>query len=225
MNEIIKEERAENRLSKKDLYLGFLSGLLIGLLFLPVLKAARPTVYESFWFFIIPFFVITVPLGLWIAKMISRKIAVIWQIAKFGVIGILNTFVDLGVLAFLTFTFRSFFGIEPQDLILNGILTISFYSFYKSISFIAANINSFFWNKHWTFEHTSKKSREEFFQFFAVSVVGFLLNVFVASFVFKSVTPFAGMTSDQWGLVGALAGTAVGLVWNFIGYKFIVFKK
>jgi hypothetical protein len=32
------------------------------------------------------------------------------------------------------------------------------------------------------------------------------------------------MSYDQWGLIGAGAGSIVGLAWNFVGYKFLVFK-
>lgn len=212
-------------MTKKDYYLSLLAGFLIGLLLLPVLKAAKPDLYEKFFIAIIPFFLIGTPLGIAIAHRIGKKISTIWQIAKFGVIGVLNTLVDLGILSLLVLLFRSFFEIKASD-VLFPLLGLSFYSIYKSASFIAANINSYYWNKYWTFDQTIKeKNRSEFLQFFAVSIVGFLVNVAVASVVFKSVTPFAGFNSDQWGLIGAAAGSILGLVWNFIGYKFIVFKK
>ncbi|HEX7586053.1 MAG TPA: GtrA family protein [Patescibacteria group bacterium] len=212
-------------MTKKDYYLSLLAGFLIGLLLLPVLKAAKPDLYEKFFIAIIPFFLIGTPLGIAIAHRIGKKISTIWQIAKFGVIGVLNTLVDLGILSVLIFLFRSLFGTKAGDIIF-PLMGITFYSIYKSASFIAANINSYYWNKYWTFDQTIKeKNRSEFLQFFAVSIVGFLVNVTVASVVFKSVTPFAGFNSDQWGLIGAAAGSILGLVWNFIGYKFIVFKK
>jgi putative flippase GtrA len=212
-------------MTKKDYYLSLLAGLLIGLLLLPVLKAAKPDLYEKLFIAIIPFFLIGTPLGIVVAYYIGKKISTIWQIAKFAVIGVLNTLVDLGTLSLLIFLFRRLLGIEAGDIIF-PLLGITFYSIYKSASFIAANINSYYWNKYWTFDQNIReKTRAEFLQFFAVSVVGFLVNVTVASVVFKSVTPFAGFNSDQWGLIGAAAGSILGLVWNFIGYKFIVFKK
>ena len=213
-------------LQKRDQLFGFSAGLLIGLLFLPVFKTARPDLYEKLFMAIVPFFFIATPLGLYIAKLISQKISFIWQVAKFGVIGVLNTFVDLGILSLLTIAIRSSYGIDSKITIFeSALITITFYSIYKAISFIIANINSYYWNKYWTFEQNAeKKSSTEFLQFFIVSIVGFLLNVFVASAVF-TITPPDGLTSDQWGLIGALTGTGAGLVWNFLGYKFIVFKK
>jgi len=215
------------KMDKRDYYFGTVAGLLIGLLFLPVLKAAKPEFFSfKIAVFIIPFFTIATPIGLLVAHYIGRKLHVVWQLAKFMVTGGLNALVDLGILSILIFFFRSNFGIDAKKTLLTLGITITFYSLYKSISFIIANINSYFWNKHWTFEKKSAgKSGVEFFQFFVVSVVGFLVNVIVASYVFKSIPAIGSLTNDQWGLIGAAAGSIAGLAWNFLGYKFWVFKK
>ena len=210
-------------MTKKDYILSIISGLLIGLLFLPVLKAVKPLLYAKFALIIVPFFLIATPIGLIVAFYIGKKISVIWQIGKFGVIGVLNTLVDWGVLALLTFLFKKYFQISSADLMLIG---LSFYTLYKSISFIVANINSYYWNKYWTFATgVLTKTKVEYLQFFIVSIIGFIINVFVASFVFKSIHPVGGLNLDQWGIMGAAAGSIVGLAWNFIGYKFVVFKE
>jgi putative flippase GtrA len=211
-------------MSKKDYYLSFLAGLFIGLLFLPILYAAKPALYSKFSLFIIPFFIIATPFGLAVAHLIGRKIAVIWQVGKFGVTGVLNFCVDLGILSLLTFLMGKYFLIGAKDLVFGGVAFLTFYSIYKSLSFILANINSYFWNKYWTF-HQEGDKKNEFFQFFVVSLIGFFVNVFFASVVFKYVPPVAGLNLDQWGLMGAVVGSIAGLVWNFLGYKFIVFKK
>lgn len=208
-------------MTKKDYSLGFLAGLLIGLLFLPVLSAAKPDLYQKINLFIIPFFFLATPFGLAIAHMIGRKLAIIWQLGKFGVTGVLNVLVDLGVLSLLTFFFRSNYNIDSKTVIVS---IITFYSIYKAISFIVANLNSYLWNKYWTFNVEGGKS-SEFIQFFIVSVVGFIINVLVASLVFKAIASAVGLSADQAGLIGAAMGSIVGLAWNFIGYKFIVFKK
>lgn len=204
--------------------MGVLAGLLIGLLFLPVLNAAKPDLYAKIAIGIIPFFLIGTPLGLYVANLISKKIAVVWQIAKFGVTGILNALVDLGILTILTFIFRTYFSIDSKSAIITGLSFLTFYSVYKSFSFIVANINSYYWNKYWTF-HKEGGKNSEFIQFFIVSIVGFIVNVLAASIVFKSIASSVGLSADQAGLIGAIVGSVAGLVWNFIGYKFIVFKK
>jgi putative flippase GtrA len=211
-------------ITKRDYKFSLAAGLLIGLLVLPVLKAAKPVLYEYLFFIIIPFFLIATPLGLRIAFMIGKKIAIIYQVAKFGLIGVLNTLVDFGVLALLTFIFRYYLNLEATDIFIG---TLTFYSLYKSISFIVANTSSYFWNKYWTFEQGGvTKTKSEYIQFFGVSIIGFLINVFIASIVFKKfLISLPGLTPDQLGLIGAAAGSVAGLAWNFIGYKLWVFKK
>jgi putative flippase GtrA len=212
------------RITQRDYKFALAIGLLIGLLLLPVLKAASPALYSKLYLVIVPFFLIATPIGLRIAFFIGQKIAVVYQIAKFAVIGVGNVLVDLGVLSLITMLYSSYLKIESKDAMI-GIIT--FYSLFKSVSFIVANINSYFWNKHWTFDQGEKKqTKSEFIQFFAVSVVGFLINVFVASVVFNMILgSLVGMTGGQLGLIGAMAGSIAGLAWNFIGYKLWVFKK
>jgi len=214
----------EIRITQRDYKFAVAAGLLIGLLFLPVLKAANPSIFAKFYLAIVPFFLLATPIGLRIAFMLGKKIPVIYQIAKFGVIGVGNVLVDLGILSLLTFFFSSKLRIESSTAII-GIVT--FYSLFKGISFIIANINSYLWNKHWTFNQGSKKqTKSEFVQFFAVSIIGFLINVFVASVVFKLILgSLTSLNSGQLGLLGAAAGSIAGLAWNFIGYKLWVFKK
>lgn len=214
---------SKSNLTKRDFYLGLLAGLIIGLIALPVFKAAKESLYDKIAVFLVPFFLLAVPIGLVIANWISKKIAIVWQLSKFIVIGGMNTLIDLGILALITFAFRSVFNIESKTII---IFAITYYSVFKATSFIIANISSYYWNKYWTFhKDSSEKTGSEFLQFFLVSIVGFLINVVVASIVFKTIAPFDGLNYDQWGLIGAAAGAIVGLAWNFLGYKFIVFKK
>ena len=214
-------------LSKKDYLFSIASGILIGLLMLPTLKAAKPSLYEQYSSFVLPFFIIGVPVGLYVAYIIGQKIRLIWQVGKFGVIGVLNTLVDIGSLALVTFLFRTYANIESKDVLLAvGASTITFYSAYKAGTFVIANVNSYFWNKYWTFnQNPDKKTQAQFFQFFAVSIIGFIINVLVATLIFKTLGTTSGLSLDQQGLLGAAAGSIVGLVWNFIGYKFIVFKE
>jgi putative flippase GtrA len=214
----------EIQMTKKDVLFASFAGLLIGLLLLPVLRAAKPELYATLSLWLVPLFLIATPFGLTIAYYISKKIAVVWQLGKFGVTGVLNVLVDMGVLSLLIAFFRNYFQINANDIIFSGIGFLTFYSIYKATSFIIANINSYLWNKHWTFKGASEK-KTEFIQFFLVSIFGFVINVAVASLVFYLGNPTGDLEQGQWGLIGAAMGSIVGLVWNFVGYKFIVFKK
>jgi putative flippase GtrA len=210
---------------KKDYQLGLIAGILIGLLLLPILKNANPALYDRVWLFVVPFFALGVPLGLVVSSLIAKKIPLVWQLAKFLVIGIMNTLVDIGVLALITILVATSHP-SDQTWFTAASLTVTYYSLYKAVSFVIANINSYFWNKYWTFssEKVSQSTRQ-FFQFFLVSLVGFAINVVIASLIFSTVSGMGTFTIAQAGLIGAAMGSVIGLAWNFVGYKFFVFKK
>ena len=144
--------------------------------------------------------------GMIIALFFEKKLAILYQFAKFFLVGGMNTLVDLGILNLLIFTSEISSGL--------------WYSVFKGFSFLVATTNSYFWNKLWTF----KTGKGAFSQFLVVSVIGFIINVGVASLLVNSIGPQAGLTIKAWANVGALAGSVMGLIWNFLGYKFIVFK-
>lgn len=148
-----------------------------------------------------------------------QKYPVIGQFVRFGLIGGMNTGVDLVILNILMFSTDHNDG--------------GYYTAFKAISFVFAATFSYFMNKRWAFRDKSKDGEaKKFSQFFAVSVIGAVINVSVASLVVTFLKPVVGneilsfaISGELWGTVGALFGTAVGLVWNFAGYKFFVFKK
>jgi putative flippase GtrA len=149
---------------------------------------------------------------------ITQRYPVIGQFLRFGLIGGMNTGVDLIILNLLMFSTGLYEG-QP-------------YSLFKAISFCCAATFSYFMNKNWAFRDKSKeKNISKFSQFFAVSVIGAIINVTIASLVVnyaKPITTFDAVISISdplWGTIGALCGTAIGLIWNFMGYKLIVFKK
>ncbi|MEK7566401.1 MAG: GtrA family protein [Patescibacteria group bacterium] len=200
--------------SKKDYFLVAIIGFVSGLLILPIVKNINFNLTTIRGVVMVIALTVLAVIALWVAKIISGKIPMILQIAKFVATGVLNTLLDIGVLNLLMFVFVATSG--------------SSYSIFKGASFIVANINSYFWNKHWTFgTFGSGKSAttKEFGQFFAVSFVGFLINIGIASLVVNFISPVGGISVTLWANVGAIVATLASLVWNFLGYKFIVFKK
>lgn len=152
------------------------------------------------------------------ATIIDRY-PVIKQFAKFALVGVMNTAIDLIVLNLET--------------IATGVKEGSGYAVQKGISFLAAVTFSYFLNKHWTFRDQSQEDEgKKFSQFFLISVIGMFINVTVATvtvtylkYPINSLLNLSFLTDQTWVNLGALSGTAIGLIWNFIGYKFIVFKK
>jgi putative flippase GtrA len=134
------------------------------------------------------------------------------QLVRFAVVGVINTGLDLVVLNLL---------IAATGKGKDGI----YYTIFKGVSFLVALTNSYFMNKYWTFagQGTSNKVIE-ISEFIIVSAIGFVINVLVSSAVVNFIPPVLG-AEKFWPSFGALCGTAIGLIWNFIGYKLIVFEK
>ncbi len=150
--------------------------------------------------------------ALFIAGIVGRKFSAVFQFGKFASVGFANTAVDFGVLNLL--------------LLLFGITGGICYSIFKGASFTIAVIHSYVWNKFWTFKR--KKTEQvggEFVQFLVVSLIGLGINVGIASLIVNYISAPAVVSPTLWANIGAAAAVAISMVWNFLGYKFIVFKK
>jgi putative flippase GtrA len=141
------------------------------------------------------------------------------QFGKFFLIGILNTLVDLAVI--------------NAETLLSGVKDGAGYAVQKGVAFLVAVTMSYFLNKNWTFGDTSKQEQgKKFSQFLFVSIIGMVINISVSTVavtyakpVINSILQLSFLTDQVWVSLGALTGTAFGLIWNFLGYKFWVFKK
>ena len=151
-------------------------------------------------------------IGIWIAFILGKKLLWIFQAAKFFLVGVVATLVDLGVLNILIW--------------FSGIATGLFFSIFKGISFIVATCSKYLGDKFWAFEKMEKVGMgKEFSQFFAVTLIGLAINVGAASLIVNVAGPQFGLTEKLWANIGAILAAFVSAIWNFIGYKFIVFKK
>ncbi len=134
------------------------------------------------------------------------------QVIRFVIAGFINTasyFIVLNTLRWITGITQ---GIE--------IIIIA------SISFIIVNVQSYFINKYWTFQDKSVKNRSvQIVSFFIVSVLGFFINTGTVYFVTTIIGPQFNSSQAIWLNFAAICATAISMVWNFIGYKLIVFKK
>ncbi|MFH1509534.1 MAG: GtrA family protein [Candidatus Nealsonbacteria bacterium] len=150
--------------------------------------------------------------GLWLCWLLGKKYIWIWQLAKYLLIGVLATILDLGILNGL--------------ILASGVATGVAYAIFKGISFIVATSAKYFGDKFWAFEKMERSNMgKEFGQFFFVTMIGLGLNVGIASFVVNGVDPQLGLSASAWGTVGGIAAAFGVMTWNFIGYKFFVFKK
>ena len=159
--------------------------------------------------------------GLYIASLLSRVVPVLYQIGKFGIVGFTNFVVDTGVFHIIIALSGS---AQSQHLFSVSSIPLTTWTLFKILSFIGANAHSFFWNKFWTFgQKEVKTAKKEYAGFFIISVGGLLINSGAFSVAF-ALRP-EGAPEALWGTIGVAVGSIIGLLWNFVGYKFFVFKK
>jgi len=162
-------------------------------------------------------------------KSLFEKYPIISQFAKFAFVGFINTGIDFAILNLLMW--------------MSGIYKGGEIIFLNAISFTVAAVNSYLMNKYWTFragppassmtESSTKSLRagekkeigKEFVQFISISLIGILINTGIVYSVTTLIEPFFGFSTPVWANFAKAAATGVSLIWNFLGYKFIVFKK
>jgi len=163
-------------------------------------------------------FTVLAPIALYVLFFLSRFLKILYQFGKFAAVGSSNSFVDIGLLnlaSVLGFaaTVQARFG----D---NGFAVLA------ACTAFTATINSFFWNKFWTFEagKSEEKPLVEVIKFYAVTGVVALFNGFVTSYVFNHVA-HPNVSDALWTNVAKVVAILCGMLLNFVGYKFIVFVK
>jgi len=124
------------------------------------------------------------------------------QAVKFGIVGVINTAVDLG-LYFIMTHWIPFLG--GQQVLAKG------------ISYSAGILNSFLWNRSWTFKSDTG--------FFNISTLLFILSNLVGLVLNTSVLYLGVKVLFLPEMPVLAAATAIPLLWNYLISKFIVFKK
>ena len=133
----------------------------------------------------------------------------VFQFGKFILIGGLNTAVDFAMLNMLVYAF--------------GADTTGRYAVWKTLAFAVAMCNSYLLNRRYTFGGAPKNARTVS-AFVIITVATFLINVGISSLVFFVATVEGELGNELAANIGALSGTAVSTVLNFVGYKLFVFK-
>ena len=154
--------------------------------------------------------------------VVGRRLPVAYQFVKFALVGGLNFLIDLGMLNLLIGA--------------TGIASGFFAVVFKAIAFLTAVISSFIGNKFWTFralsvEHAGplrqgfSEASRQFAGFFVVSVVGLAINVTTFSIFNDIIGPQGGLAPQTWANISAATAVLFVLLWNFLGYKFLVFRR
>lgn len=194
-------------------------GLCFSIFLIPILKNIQagsqqlpiPDLDASLWIVLALVIIALSNAALYFSSLVARKIPVFLQVAKFAAVGVFNTFLDWSIVNSLIY----FTGIAA------GITLSSF----NVISFVIANLASFLWNKYWIFQSQKKRAWEDYLQFFTVSVIGLGIKLAILSLIVDLIGPLGQIDPKIWTNVGLVISTMFFMVWNFLGYKFIVFKK
>lgn len=101
-------------------------------------------------------------------------------------------------------------------LLYNYLLKIFPIIFSKAFSMITSSLFSYYINKNFTFNKKGVFNKKYFFKFYIV----FLLNLFINSY-----TNFYLYKYSSQKLLSFLIATFLGMLVNFIGQKFFVFKN
>lgn len=131
------------------------------------------------------------------------------KILRFGLVGVANTFMDYAILNLLVFSLNI---LTPVGLVGCNVL-----------SFLGANVNSYFMNKRWTFEDRGHWSQKEYLVFLLCSLGGLAISCSVIFFLTHI------QVYPQWSFflslnVAKLLATVASMTWNFCSYRVFVFK-
>lgn len=206
-----------SKFAKKDFYFSIITGLITGFSVWQILNFLDIAKFKDIsfaWFLFVPLlWIVGVKLGYFLGQWLKF----FNQFGKFAAIGFTNAAVDFGVLNLLIAN--------------TGISSGGWYSIFKAVSFLSAVVPSYFWNKYWAFSSnqgdtlTSSSGGFEFAKFISVAVVSIFINTGTASFVVNYINPLGELNVQIWANVGAVAGSAVALIFSFVGFKIAVFKK
>lgn len=198
-------------MKKIDIILALITGEVAAWFFYGILKTLKIDFGFLFWISTILFPALTL-FCLWLAYLIGKKFLFVFQVAKFVLVGVLATVVDLGAFNAL--------------ILFSGIASGFYASVFKGITFIVSTSSKYSLDKFWAFEKMEKAGiGKEFSQFFVVTLIGFVVNVGLFSFIDNTIGPQFGIETKPWANLAALFAAIITAAWNFVGYKFIVFKK
>ena len=133
------------------------------------------------------------------------------QFGRFLAVGTLNTGIDFGMLNLLSWLTGIYGGVRLAPINLPGMLL--------------ALANSYLLNRYWTFKASARpRSAREVGSFVLVSLIGVGLNTAFVVALTRVVAPPAGLTPQLWENFAKALATGGALLWNFVGYKYFVFR-
>ena len=196
-------------ITKRDYYLAAATGFFGGIFAAPTLinvgiknvflLGALPLIFP-------PFLI----LGVWLGKILSGYFSFASQFSKYAAVGFLGAAIDFGVLNILSIALGVTAGLTVGWINIPG--------------FLIAVINAYLWNKLWVFENGIQGGLfRDLPKFLAVTVSGLLINSGIIVLATTYIPSVGGAAAEVWLNLAKVAATIAVIVWNFSGYKFVVF--
>ncbi len=205
----------------RDAGRAFFAGLGIAVLALPVfynLKLATilPEAFRGHVVFLLIGWLATVPVlsafGLYVLHyLVAERQPTLFQIGKYGIVGLLNSFLCVSVFNIL---------ILATDIAHGFIIDL-----FSAIAFVIAVTNSYFWNRSWVFEgKRSLKTVAEYRKFFFVTALVAVLNIIIIHIFVNSIGAPSGLDKKVWANLVLVIMIPVSFFGNYFGYRIFVFK-
>jgi len=205
--------------SKGDFWRAFWAGELIALLALPVLEnlsllealggAFARRALVAAWLLLMPF---AAGFGLYLVyRVLAPRFPVAFQLGKYGIVGILNTFMSLGIFNFL--------------ILISGVAVGLIVDGFAFIAFALTVTNSFFWNKYWIFDvDDSARIKSEYIKFFSVSGTIALFNLLLVHVWVNTLGAPSDFDPKLWANIIFVITIPISFFGNYFGYRIFVFR-
>ncbi len=156
------------------------------------------------------------------------------RFVKFLIVGAIGFVVDFGFFNLLLNPINNW--VTPGQWLYNLLAGLGFGDYFithlgpsiaSSISFVAAVVSNFLWNRYWTYpDSRSRSRRRQFTMFFLVSVVGILIRIPIVFFMtplfrslVSSIGPLQAYTTRLADNLSLMVAVIVVLFWNFFANR------
>ncbi|MCK5123185.1 MAG: GtrA family protein [Candidatus Pacebacteria bacterium] len=129
------------------------------------------------------------------------------RFVKFSIVGAINFFIDFFILNLLSFV--------------TGVNKGIFAAGFSGVSFLIANINSYYLNRRWTFKSSNNSNYKAFL---VVSIFGVVINISII-YIFTTFVCQDYFSDIVWLNVSKIIATGFVMFFNYFGYKKFVFKS
>lgn len=205
---------------KTDVIGALIIGFIIAVLFVSISYSTQTVIRPDngppfyYWFSLV-IFPLGLTAGMFVISNLGNKIVnrffIVYQLYKFALVAGLNTLLYTIIYNGLTVATQTTEGIK--------------FIFFNGAGFAASVINSYFWNKYWTFQRENRITVREFAQFLLISMAGLGISIGIVNISMNIIGPAGDISPYIWANISQVFSIIVANAWNFIGYKYIALRE